>query len=32
MLIHGKDRKEHDKRLLAVLVRLLEYGITQMIC
>ena len=28
MLIHGKDRKEHDERLLAVLVRLLEYGIT----
>ena len=28
MLIHGNDRKEHDERLLAVLVRLLEYMIT----
>ena len=27
MLIHGKDRKEHDEQLLAVLVRLLEHRI-----
>ena len=28
MLIHAKTKEEHDKRLLAVLVRLLEAGIT----
>ena len=28
MLILGKYKREHDERLLAVLVRLLEYRIT----